>query len=123
MTVFTFDPQSEIYGQEPDLLINHLNEHGVSAHPLRWPNTGELSAVDAMFASLDTEEADLIVAGAYGHSRWIEGLFGGRQPRSRAPACLAGVHVALERVSGAGEERGISGSASMSALLAPTRIS
>jgi len=77
VTVFTFDPESDIYGAEPDLLIEYLKAHGVSARPLRWPNTGELSAVDAMFASLDSEEADLIVAGAYGHSRWIEGLFGG----------------------------------------------
>jgi hypothetical protein len=77
VTVFTFGPESDLYGTEPDLLIHHLQEHGVVAHPLRWPNTGELSAVDAMFASLDTEEADLIVAGAYGHSRLAEGLFGG----------------------------------------------
>ena len=69
-----------LLGEAPrrrDLLIEYLKAHGVSARPLRWPNTGELSAVDAMFASLDSEEADLIVAGAYGHSRWIEGLFGG----------------------------------------------
>ncbi len=77
VTVFTFDPEADLFGKEPDLLIHHLQEHGVAAHPLRWPDTGELSAVDAMFASLDSEEADLIVAGAYGHSRWIEGLFGG----------------------------------------------
>ncbi len=77
VTVFAFDPESDLYGTEPDPLIHHLHEHGVTAHPLRWPNTGELSAVDAMFASLDSEDADLIVAGAYGHSRLVEGLFGG----------------------------------------------
>lgn len=77
VTVFTFDPESDIYGDDPDLLIKHLGEHGVAARPLRWPNTGELTAVDALFASLDSEEADLIVSGAYGHSRLIEGLFGG----------------------------------------------
>ena len=77
VTVFTFNPESDIYGTEPDLLIESLKAHGVNARPLRWPDTGELSAVDALFASLDSEEADLIVAGAYGHSRWIEGLFGG----------------------------------------------
>jgi nucleotide-binding universal stress UspA family protein len=77
VTVFTFDPESDLYGTEPDLLVHHLHEHGVAAHPLRWPNTGELSAVEAMFASLDSEDSDLIVAGAYGHSRLMEGLFGG----------------------------------------------
>ncbi len=30
-----------------------------------------------MFASLDTQDADLIVAGAFGHSRLYEGLFRG----------------------------------------------
>ena len=42
-----------------------------------WTNTGDLSAIEALFASLDTQDADLIVAGAFGHSRLYEGLFGG----------------------------------------------
>jgi nucleotide-binding universal stress UspA family protein len=75
--VFTFAPDSDFFGKEPDLLVNHLREHGVSAKASSWPNTGEVSAVEALFASLDTEDADLIVAGAYGHSRLMEGLFGG----------------------------------------------
>jgi nucleotide-binding universal stress UspA family protein len=75
VTVFTFE--SGVFANEPDPLLNHLREHGVSADRSRWPDTGELSAVEALFASLDYEEADLIVAGAYGHSRLIEGLFGG----------------------------------------------
>ena len=33
--------------------------------------------VVALFASLDTQDADLIVAGAFGHSRIYEGLLGG----------------------------------------------
>jgi nucleotide-binding universal stress UspA family protein len=77
VTVFTFAPQSDFYGKEPDLVVNHLREHGVTAEASSWPNTGEISAVEALFASLDTEDADLIVAGAYGHSRLMEGLFGG----------------------------------------------
>ncbi len=31
----------------------------------------------SLFASLDTQDADLIVAGAFGHSRLFESLFGG----------------------------------------------
>jgi nucleotide-binding universal stress UspA family protein len=34
-------------------------------------------ALEALFANLDTQEADLIVAGAFGHSRLFENLFGG----------------------------------------------
>jgi nucleotide-binding universal stress UspA family protein len=40
-------------------------------------NTGDISALEALFASLDTQNADLIVAGAFGHSRLFESLFGG----------------------------------------------
>jgi nucleotide-binding universal stress UspA family protein len=77
VTAFTFAPTSDAFGKEPDLLVNHLREHGVVAEASSWPDTGEISASDALFACLDTQEADLIVAGAYGHSRFMEGLFGG----------------------------------------------
>jgi nucleotide-binding universal stress UspA family protein len=77
VTAFTFAPENDVFGKEPDLLVNHLREHGVSAEADSWPGTGLISAVDALFACLETQEADLIVAGAYGHSRLIEGLFGG----------------------------------------------
>lgn len=77
VTAFTFAPQPDIFGKEPDSLVNHLRQHGVSAEASSWPNKGDISAVDALFSCLDTQDADLIVAGAYGHSRWLEGLFGG----------------------------------------------
>jgi nucleotide-binding universal stress UspA family protein len=77
VTVFTFAPQSDHSGREPGLLVEHLDQHGVRAQAESWPDTGEMSAVSALFACLDTQEADLIVAGAYGHSRLVEGLFGG----------------------------------------------
>jgi len=77
VTVFTFAPDSDVFGKEPDLLVAHLREHGVAAGAESWPGGGGMSAVDALFACLETQEADLIVAGAYGHSRLLEGLFGG----------------------------------------------
>lgn len=77
VTVFTFDPETGEYGREPDLLVDHLREHGVSARACAWPDSGELTPVEALFAAMDAEESDLIVAGAYGHSRLLEGLFGG----------------------------------------------
>jgi nucleotide-binding universal stress UspA family protein len=52
-------------------------QHGVSAHLADWTDTGDVSALEALFASLDTQDADLIVAGAFGHSRLFESLFGG----------------------------------------------
>jgi nucleotide-binding universal stress UspA family protein len=49
----------------------------VIAHVSDWTNTGDMTAIDALFASLDTQDSDLIVAGAFGHSRVYEELFGG----------------------------------------------
>jgi nucleotide-binding universal stress UspA family protein len=75
------------------MLSDHLLRHGVVAKISDWTDTGELSALDALFADLDTQNADLIVAGAFGHSRLFESLFGGvsldmlRQPT--APLFLA----------------------------------
>ncbi|HLH49050.1 MAG TPA: universal stress protein, partial [Roseiarcus sp.] len=77
VTAFTFAPQPDGAGEEPASLIDHLQRHGVRVEPSRWPDGGELTPVDALFASLDAEDADLVVAGAYGHARWAEGLFGG----------------------------------------------
>jgi nucleotide-binding universal stress UspA family protein len=77
VTAFTFAPENDIFGKEPDLLVAHLREHGVAAEASSWPDTGEITASDALFACLETQEADLIVAGAYGHSRFMEELFGG----------------------------------------------
>jgi nucleotide-binding universal stress UspA family protein len=59
------------------LLLDHLQRHGVVAQISDWTNTGDISALEALFASLDTQDADLIVAGAFGHSRLFESLFGG----------------------------------------------
>lgn len=77
VTVFTYAPDTGYLGTEPELLVGHLREHGIVAKASSWPDLGDTSPVDALFASLDTQDADLIVAGAYGHSRWVESLFGG----------------------------------------------
>ena len=75
---FTFGPGPDGLGDEPDSLVGHLRQHGVVVEPSRWwLNSAGLTPMDAMFACLDSEDADLIVAGAYGRSRWVEGLFGG----------------------------------------------
>ena len=77
VTAFTFDPRPDGLGTEPDSLLGHLSRHGIKAESSTWPNSSDVSPIDALFASLDTQDADLIVAGAFGHSRWVEGLFGG----------------------------------------------
>ena len=78
VTAFTFGPEPEGPGEEPDALVEYLRRHGVPAKASKWwRNNSDLTPVDALFADLDAQEADLIVAGAYGHSRWFESLFGG----------------------------------------------
>ncbi len=77
VTVFCFSARPSDLRASATMLVHHLEAHGVSAHISDWTNTGDLTAIEALFASLDTQDADLIVAGAFGHSRLYEGLFGG----------------------------------------------
>ena len=78
VTLFAFSSRPSALRKSAEMLADHLAAHGVKAeHISDWTNTGDLTAVEALFASLDTQDADLIVAGAFGHSRLYEGLFGG----------------------------------------------
>jgi nucleotide-binding universal stress UspA family protein len=78
VTVFAFSSRPSALRKSAEMLVDHLAAHGVKAeHISDWTNTGDLTAIEALFASLDTQDADLIVAGAFGHSRLYEGLFGG----------------------------------------------
>ncbi|RBP18299.1 hypothetical protein DFR50_101243 [Roseiarcus fermentans] len=77
VTVFCFSSRPSDLRASAVMLLEHLEMHGVTAHISDWTNTGDLTAIEALFASLDTQDADLIVAGAFGHSRLYEGLFGG----------------------------------------------
>jgi nucleotide-binding universal stress UspA family protein len=78
VTLFAFSSRPSALRKSAQALADHLGAHGVKTeHISDWTNTGDLTAVEALFASLDTQDADLIVAGAYGHSRLYEGLFGG----------------------------------------------
>jgi nucleotide-binding universal stress UspA family protein len=78
VTLFAFSSRPSALRKSAQMLADHLAAHGVKAeHISDWTNTGDLTAVEALFASLDTQDADLIVAGAFGHSRLYEGLFGG----------------------------------------------
>ena len=77
VTVFCFSSRPSDLRASAQMLVDHLANHGVAARISDWTNTGDLTAIEALFASLDTQDADLVVAGAFGHSRLYEGLFGG----------------------------------------------
>jgi len=77
VTLFEFAPPADSLDFAPNLMVDHLRQHGVESELFTWRDKGDSSPVDALFSCLDRQEADLVVAGAYGHSRLIEGLFGG----------------------------------------------
>jgi nucleotide-binding universal stress UspA family protein len=75
--VFSFSRGASELRASAVALVAHLAHHGVVATLSDWTNTGDSTAVEALFASLDTQDCDMIVAGGFGHSRLFEGLFGG----------------------------------------------
>jgi nucleotide-binding universal stress UspA family protein len=78
VVIFSFSSRKDAdLRASADILKNHLMLHHIEASISDWTNTGDMSAVEALFASLDTQNSDLIVAGAFGHSRAFESLFGG----------------------------------------------
>ncbi|MDE3176284.1 MAG: universal stress protein [Pseudomonadota bacterium] len=76
VVVFVFSKDESPLRASALRLATHLARHGVTAHISDWTHTGDVTAIEAMFASLDTQNADLVVAGAFGHSRVFETLFG-----------------------------------------------
>jgi nucleotide-binding universal stress UspA family protein len=77
VVVFSFSRGPSELRVSAEALVAHLAHHNVKASLSDWTNTGDSTAVEALFASLDTQDGDMIVAGGFGHSRIFEGLFGG----------------------------------------------
>jgi nucleotide-binding universal stress UspA family protein len=77
VTIFAFERHYDAKRADMERLVAHLENHGVRARVDPWPDTGEIDMINALFSSLDEDDIDLIVAGAYGHSRWLENLVGG----------------------------------------------
>jgi nucleotide-binding universal stress UspA family protein len=75
VTVFTIAADPAASGL--NLLVDHLQRHGVKASTSHWVDTGDLTVVQALLACLEREDSDLIVAGAFSHARWVENVFGG----------------------------------------------
>jgi nucleotide-binding universal stress UspA family protein len=77
VTVFTHDRVKAAMDSDLEALLDHLARHGVIATVDHWLDDGQTSLIAAIFALLDRNGTDLIVAGAYGKSRMFEGVFGG----------------------------------------------
>jgi nucleotide-binding universal stress UspA family protein len=56
--------------------VAYLGRHGITAQPLH-DGTNEISASDILLSRLSDLSADLLVMGAYGHSRFRELVLGG----------------------------------------------
>ena len=77
VSLFIFEPGFNSEDSEIQDVVAHLGRHGIEATLDGWRHTGKVDVMDAMFASLDRQQSDLIVAGAYGKSPLWERLFGG----------------------------------------------
>ena len=76
VTIFEFAPFADHVDFAPELVQAHLNQHGVNSELFTWPNVSDIGPVDALFSCLERQQADLIVAGAFGHPRLLETLVG-----------------------------------------------
>lgn len=76
-----------------DDIVRYLAQHRIKAEP-RVEIQGRGSRADQIIAWADNEEADLLVTGAYGHSRLNEWMFGGmtRDLLTTSPICCLMSH-------------------------------
>lgn len=75
--LFTFDARYGLGETAVEGFAAHLHRHGAGVVVDGWRDDGRGEWLSALFASVDRERSDLIVAGAYGHPRIAERLFGG----------------------------------------------
>ncbi|GJD49049.1 hypothetical protein OPKNFCMD_1778 [Methylobacterium crusticola] len=89
--IATVGPEAAPDGAED--VADHLARHGVAGLRLARPQAAG-SVAQALVALAHREEADLIVAGAYGHSRLRERIFGSvtRQLLAATPVCCLMSH-------------------------------
>ncbi len=75
--VVCVDPQGDDHGAVPGAdLCTHLARHGVRAHA-QSVDSGGHGAGETLLGRAAADGADLLVMGAYGHSRWREVVLGG----------------------------------------------
>lgn len=77
VVLFEFAPRADLIESALELMADHLKRHGVQVDIQSWQDTAGNTPISTLFAALDKNDIDLIVAGAYGHSRLFEEFFGG----------------------------------------------
>jgi nucleotide-binding universal stress UspA family protein len=90
--VCTRDDERHALARTEDV-VRHLSRHGIAANA-RAIHHRDRSDVDSLVHFVLNENADLLVAGAYGHSRFGEWVFGGmtRSLLATCPVCCLMSH-------------------------------
>lgn len=77
ITVLAINPRHADHGDQPGADISlHLARHGLKVEA-QTLETGDIGVADALLSRLADEDIDLLVMGAYGHSRLRELVLGG----------------------------------------------
>jgi len=76
VTVLTIGSGNGDAGPSADMVVAHLGRHGLAARAEHSPSL-DLEVADLILSRASDLAADLIVSGAYGHSRLRESLLGG----------------------------------------------
>lgn len=77
VVVMTVNPKRGIHGDEPGADISlHLARHGIKVEA-QHIEARDLSVADVLLSRMADEDIDLLVMGAYGHSRFREWVMGG----------------------------------------------
>jgi nucleotide-binding universal stress UspA family protein len=75
VTILSIDPTPE-QTESANALVGHLGHYGITAKA-RHTTAGGMPVGDVLLSALADNSADLLVMGAYGHSRLRETVFGG----------------------------------------------
>ena len=76
VTVLTVDAKSNPQGDLPFNVVEHLKRHGINATKVELPLQSRDPGIEIMQYA-QQQGADLLIMGAYSHSRWREQVLGG----------------------------------------------
>ena len=93
MIVEILDSESELTSHAIRDVSSYLKRHGIKTIAERW-RPADVTPANSLLRLIEDENIDLMVAGAYGHSRLGEWVFGGvtRELLQESPICCLFAH-------------------------------